>query len=458
MVAMPIGRSLPGGAYRRARRLVLDPPGARLMMTGPRTFRFVARSALRGLRNPVYPDPPAPRPTPALALQVAMDEVILAVAKGPKRYPRRLDYLRVGDEVRRGVELYEDRGWIDDPRSYHRDPHPLTAPDIGTERSLGIRYEHLIFPSGYEPWPDEPGRDRWLGYEANRTAHAYVLRHRDDRPRSWLLCVHGFGTGNPLMDFTAFRVNRLHRDLGFNLVLPVLPTHGPRKGDGFSGTHMMSFDMVNGVHGLAQAIWDIRRLLSWVRPQAPASVGVYGISLGGYTSALLAGIEDDIDVAIAAVPPCDLPALMAHHCPPRLRRRAVEHQLLGEEAHRLHRVVSPLTVQPKVPRHGRYIVAGLGDRMSTPKQAYRLWHHWDRPKLAWYGGNHVGFFWSREADRFIVDALTRAGAAVEDGRDGDASGADVAGRVARGPDTWNSGAWDADAGAPSSTAAGSATG
>lgn len=409
MDAMAVVSSLPAVVYRRTRRLVLDPPGGRLLMVGPRTLRFVAASAARGLRHPVYPDPPAPRPTPGLALQVAMDEVILAAMKSPRRYPRRLDYHRVGDEVRRGVELYEDRGWLDEPRCFHPDPPALTGPDIGIGRSLGTRYEHLAFASEYEPWPDEPGRDRWLGYEANRTAHAYVLRHHDDRPRPWLVCLHGFGTGSPLMDFAAFRVHRLHHGLGVNVLLPVLPTHGPRRGEGFSGAKMMSFDTLNGVHGLAQATWDIRRLLGWVRAQGPTAVGVYGISLGGYTAALLAGIEPGIDLAIAAVPPSDLQALIAHHAPPLLRRRAVGHDLLGEVAHRLHRVVSPLTVQPLVPRTGRFVIAGLGDRMSTPKQAYRLWHHWDRPAMAWYGGNHVGYFWSRSADRFVTDALATAG-------------------------------------------------
>jgi hypothetical protein len=409
MDPLALVRSVPHVVYRRTRRLVLDPPGGRLLMVGPRTLRFVAVSAGRGRRHPVYPDPPAPRPTPGLALQVAMDEVILAAVKGPRLYPRRPDYHRAGDEVRRGAALFEDRGWIDEPARYHRRPPPLTSPDIRPGRSLGVDFEHVTFPSGYEPREDEPGRERWQSYEANRVAHAYVLRHRDDRPRPWLVCVHGFGMGRPLMDFTAFRVSRLHGELGLNVVLPVLPTHGPRGDGGFSGSQMMSFDPVNAVHGLAQATWDIRRLLGWVRAQGATAVGLYGISLGGYTTALLAGVEPGVDLAIAAIPPTDLPALMAHHAPPRLRRRGVEHHLLGETAHRLHRVVSPLSMPPKLPRAGRFIVAGLGDRMSTPKQAYRLWHHWDRPAMGWYGGNHVGFFWSRDADRFVVGALGSAG-------------------------------------------------
>lgn len=70
---------------------------------------------------------------------------------------------------------------------------------------------------------------------------------------------------------------------------------------------------------------------------------------------------------------------------------------------------SSRALKPKVPHKGRFIFAGLGDRMSTPKQAYRLWLHWDRPGLAWYPGNHVGYIWSREVDRFIRGVLTASG-------------------------------------------------
>src|SRR3954451_153948 len=240
--------------YRRARRLVLDPPGGRLLMAAPRAFGFVLNSAARGRSVPVYPDPPAPRPTPGLALQGAMDELILAAMKSPKRYPRRLDYDRVGGEVMAGAEMFEGRGWLERPLEYHRTPPVVDTAVITGDRTWNVRYEHLTFESGYEPWPGEPGRDRWLAFEANRTAHAYVLRHRDDdgdRPRPWLVCVHGFGTGRATMDFPAFRAKRLHEQLGFNVILPVLPMHGPRNaGHGaFSGSELMSFDMMNSVFG-----------------------------------------------------------------------------------------------------------------------------------------------------------------------------------------------------------------
>ena len=382
------------------------------MMTVPRTLAFVTHQYVRGRRLPVYPEPPAARPTLALAAQVAMDEVVLAVMNNPRRYPRRRDYERVGQEVTDGLALYQARGWLEDPLSFHPEPVPLIDDlEIRVRGARGLAYEHITFASAYHPWEGEPGGDRWLDFELNRTAHAYVLRHPDGAPRPWLVCVHGFGTGHALMDFTGFRAAKLHRELGLNLAFPVVPLHGPRTSNRIGGLELMSFDMLNGVHGLAQSVADVRRVISWVRAQepSPSVLGVYGISLGGYIASLVAALEPGLDLVITGIPAIDLPALFAHHCPPALRRRALEYGLLGEEVHRLHRVVSPLAVDPLVPRERRFIYAGLGDRMATPKQAYRLWQHWDEPRLAWYGGNHIGFMWSKETDRFVTGSLQSSG-------------------------------------------------
>jgi len=49
-----------------------------------------------------------------------------------------------------------------------------------------------------------PGAEQWLGQSANATVHAWMLKHRGG-PRPWLVCVHGFGMGQPGVDFRAFR-------------------------------------------------------------------------------------------------------------------------------------------------------------------------------------------------------------------------------------------------------------
>jgi dienelactone hydrolase len=387
-------------------RYVTRQPVVRVALTAPRTAGFVMQAWARGRRIPTYPELPAPRVTPALAAQVAIDEAIIALMRSPKRYPHRADYLRVAGELREARALYDARGWLTDPRSYHDDPPPLREVDITLGRARGIDYERVAFASGYEPHPDEPGRDRWLSLTENRTAYAYVVRHHDSTPRPWVVCVHGFGTGTPMLDIPGFRVAQLHHDLGLNVLLPVLALHGPRRVGRWSGEALMTFDLLQVVFGMAQSVWDIRRLLNWAGHEGATRVGAYGLSLGGYTVALLAGVADGLAGVIAGIPCTDFPALFRHHAPPAVRQRASHQGLLGEDAHVVHRVISPLALAPRVPYDGRFVFAGLGDRMATPWQAHRLWQHWERPAVLWYEGNHVAFFWSAQVGAFVRDALT----------------------------------------------------
>ena len=60
------------------------------------------------------------------------------------------------------------------------------------------------------------------------------------------------------------------------------------------------------VHATAQAVWDVRRLLSWIRSQEPESpIGLNSISLGGYVVSLVASLEDGLTCAILGVPVAD---------------------------------------------------------------------------------------------------------------------------------------------------------
>ncbi len=265
-----------------------------------------------------------------------------------------------------------------------------------------------MFPSGFRPRAGEPGSDRWRSYKPNRTAVATIVR-QDAEPRPWLVCVHGFCTGYPFMDFPGLHTAKVHRDLGVNVALPVLPLHGPRKVTKMSGEPFLSFELMNAVLGITQAVWDIRRLISWIRTQGATSIGLYGVSLGAYVVSLLAGLEPDIDVVVAGIPVSDIPTLFHEHSPLHIRARAIEHRILGGPAEEVYRVVSPLRVEPQVPQDRRFIFAGYGDRLAPPEQAQALWEHWQRPEISWYAGNHVGYLWSKKVAAFLVDSLADTG-------------------------------------------------
>lgn len=398
-----------GGAFdfaQRVGRAVARTPGIGVLWAPPRAAGFALSAIVRGRLGMANPDLPPTRTSLALTAQVALDEALLGVMRNPRRYPTDGDLHTVRDELDSALALQKLKGWTS-PATYHLDPPPLTDVTRSQGWAMGMWYDRLSWPSGFEPDEDEPGRERWLGYRRNRIAYAYLVRSQPARP--WLVCVHGFGTGVPTADFFAFRARRLAEELKLNVAFAVLPLHGPRRASRMSGTELLSFNILDFVYGMAQSVWDLRRLVRLLRAEGATQVGVYGMSLGSYVSALIATLEPNLDLAVAGVPLCDMPQLVDHHSPHRLRVRAREHGLDAGRMHDLYRVVSPLASPSLIPAERSFIYAGVGDRMSTPGQAHRLWRHWNEPRVLWYSGGHLTFLWSGQVARFLDDALADSG-------------------------------------------------
>ena len=396
----------PPGFVRRMGRAVSNLPGAGLAFVPPKTARFAVGTWLRNGIPPPAGRPPHPALSWRLTAQVALDEALLGYMKSPRRFPPGADYAEIGRELERAAALYTELGFVEDPGAYHREPEPV-SPAIRRGRAGNTAFERLSWPSAYRPHPREPGRRRWEAYSANRTAHAWVIRGDPGRP--WLVCIHGFGTGQPISDFYAFKARRLHRELGLNLLFPVLPVHGPRRASRMGGAELMSHQLQNFVLGMAQAMVDIRGAIGWAREQGAERVGVYGMSLGGYVAALLATIQPGLEFVLAGAPLSDVPALFKHHSTATLRKRVDPTGTLGDTARIVHTVVSPLARPALLPPERLAIFAGLGDRMAPPDQAHRLWEHWGEPRITWYEGSHITVLWSAAVARFIDDTLRDAG-------------------------------------------------
>ncbi len=321
--------------------------------------------------GPVVDEVPAPAPTLVYGARVSLDNTILGfmAALTPRLTPRALS--QAVDEAATAYAHFVQRGYIDAPGSFHTRPPAIVAPVLRPLRIRGQDCEHLRFDSEFEPEPGLPGRERWLGYTQNRTAHAVILRH--GRPGPWLVCVHGFGMGAPKQDFQAFRAAHLHHAFGVNVALFTLPVHGPRSPGGFNGEKFFSVSPLDFLHAETNAIWDLRRLIAWIRSQDATAVGVFGISLGGYTSAVLAGVEDNLACVIAGVPPTDMIAHREYLASPQERRVA---SIAGVDLaldRALYRVVAPLDLPPRVPLEGRFMFAATGDQFVPVEQVHALW-------------------------------------------------------------------------------------
>jgi dienelactone hydrolase len=297
------------------------------------------------------------------------------------------------------AELFDTQQWSSSPATYHRRPPGLLDDEMTTvgTYSWPHRHELVAFPSGFHPRGIEPGAARWPCHTRNDVVFARLLRHRQtDRP--WVVCVHGFGMGTSRFDVIALWAGYLHARLGFNVALPVLPFHGPRRSpdDG----ELLSLDLMMTLHGISQAIWDIRRLVQWITDSTGAPVGVYGVSLGGYLAALLAGIER-LDCVVAGIPFADVLGLMAHHRPPA----EYAHIMGCDAAKDAFRVVSPLTTTTALATSRRALFIARGDRFIPGNQSVALRQAWQQSPAYLYNGGHIGCLWSRKTRVFVADVL-----------------------------------------------------
>ena len=341
----------------------------------------------------------------------SIDRLFLTALSRPHRYPAPGDLQRVGEEIAGAHALYRD-GRPAAPSAFHTAPPALDSPAIEPAWHPSMRFEWLSFESGYSAPANDPAGERWNNYDRNHIGHAWVARHSGPE-RPWLICLHGLGTGGPYADFAGFRAEMLHHELGLNLLMPVLPLHGPRKPAALPVASLLSFDLLDAFHGVSQAVWDTRRLIQWARAQGATKIGVYGLSMGSYVSALLSGLEN-VDIVIAGIPVCDIPDLFVHHAPVDQRQEAEDNGVLGVHTRELFELVSPLSVTPHTKLENRFIFAGSDDKVSTPEQAERLWEHWQQPGIRWFAGGHVSFFWSSEVAPFVDHRLHKAGFAVLD--------------------------------------------
>lgn len=341
-------------------------------------------------------------------LKTAADELFFAselLAGGPSAF---LDVARLRAEVRESLAFFGARGWLDDPAAYHADPPPLREVVIDNLMTRREPYQHLRFESGYAPAASEPGRERWLANVPNRTAHAWLLRH-PGRARPWVVCAAAYRMGDPSVDFIGFRARWLHRALGVNIAIPVVPLHGPRRAGRRGGDGFLSGDFVDTVHAVAQAVWDTRRLIDWLRHEGAPGIAVYGLSLGGCTSALLASLESSLDCVVVGIPAVDFGELIRWNLGGPLVRATERLGFPWDDVATLLRVISPLAIVPRIARHRRFVFAAAGDTLAPPSQARALWRHWDEPRLRLYDGSHVSFLFEDSVRELLVEALATTG-------------------------------------------------
>jgi hypothetical protein len=343
-----------------------------------------------------------------LAAKAATDEAVLGYFLASAVVPSGEEAARVADEAIQLEAVLNERGWPLNPDAFHRAPPPPERVQSHNAHIYGLEYERVGFDSEYLPQPELPGAQKWLTYESNARCVGNVLRHRG-APRPWIVCIHGYRMGMPWMDMSMFSPAYLHQQLGLNVLMPTLPLHGPRRIGPRTGDHFLDGDPLDLLFAESQALWDLRRWLAWLRSQEEnPAIGVYGISLGGYNTALLAQYDDALDFAVAGIPLVDLASGIWRYVP-QMHQRYWTSRGLDEARYReILKLVSPLARAPRVDTQHLHIFAANGDRIVAPRHPVLLSRHWKVP-VNWYHGSHLSVRYESEARRVLEEAMNKAG-------------------------------------------------
>jgi dienelactone hydrolase len=227
------------------------------------------------------------------------------------------------------------------------------------------------------PWP------------RNNTVHGRLFAAgKDWRDRPTVLLLHGWNAElgyRTLFPYLARRLNKA----GLNAVIIELPYHRQRKPRGPGAIrNFIADDLMHVVLAVHQSIADARAVVAWLTAQGCPQIGVWGISLGGWLTGLLACVEPRVHVAVLMTPVVRMDRVITdlEFCEP-IRRS------LGGATVRLE-PLNLATHQPLPAPENILIVASEHDLFAPIATIEDLHRTWGQPELWRHRHGHISLMMS----------------------------------------------------------------
>jgi pimeloyl-ACP methyl ester carboxylesterase len=318
-------------------------------------------------------------------LATAVATAMTASLSEPGRVAREFEALRFYEPL--ALEGDASRVFVPPPKDV-----PIKAHSLASIRSgdMEIKRRELRFRSAFAPLNPAAAPD-FARMKRNAVSQAEHWCH-GDRPRPTLIVVHGFAADMPWLNAHALALQSLYR-AGHDILLFTFPHHGARaeplvpfSGYGVFGNGLLHFNEVT-----LQAIQDLRVFIDHLRSRKVERIGIAGISLGGYTAALLATIDDRLDYCIPVVPgvsPID--AFLEWQPTGMLLSILMRSQGVSvAEMRGLVAVHNPLTYASPMAGERVLIIGGAGDLITRPHHVELLHRHWPDSTMHWFAGGHL---------------------------------------------------------------------
>jgi hypothetical protein len=320
---------------------------------------------------------------------------------------------------RRAPALDERRAYLDgiaarygavDPSEFYRSPPPIAA--LGERHVRGLAgggdVVDWTWQSHHHPYFDDQRAafERWP-----EIGTVHVRRFRQPRRGApHLVAVHGYRAGAYAFEERAWQAEWLH-SLGLDVSLYTLPFHALRAPAGRKGAPLFpTADVARTNETFGKIVWELRMLIDRLRADGAGPVGIAGMSLGGYTTAVMATQplrpgEPPLAFAIPFVPLADMTDVVVDH--EALRGVAVPRTLAdaGRRAMALHR---PLGRAPMISGDRVLVIAADADRITEPTHAQKLADHFGAA-LVRFPGAHLLQFGRRVGFSAMAKHLARLG-------------------------------------------------
>jgi pimeloyl-ACP methyl ester carboxylesterase len=227
--------------------------------------------------------------------------------------------------------------------------------------------------------------EKYLRSQANQTAHARWFRHGSGL-RPCVVLIHGYMSGNFAIETRVWPVKRLFAS-GFDVVLTLLPFHGVRRSEarGYLPPAFPSSDPRFTVEGFRQVVLDHRALFDHMLAGRVASIGVMGMSLGGYSAALLSTLEDALQFSVMLVPLAAIEDVAFRQG--RMIGSVHEQAAQRDALRQAQWPISPFARPARVPSERVMLVAGEADQVTGVEQARRLAQHFSAELSVFHGGH-----------------------------------------------------------------------
>ncbi len=304
------------------------------------------------------------------------------------------------------AEIYARPDLVEDPQSFFPRAHPI-APQIKRVRSYGKRGEvlDLRWTSAYEPLWGQAGfmpdltitgvdsrasvRTKYLAETHNLVGHARWFRHVDGA-RPAVMILHGYLAGELTVEEQIWPTRALFK-AGYDVIFTVLPFHGARKSPKrlLAPPRFPAADPRFTIEGFRHLVFDHIALTDYMLSGRVQSLGLMGMSLGGYGASLLATVDPRWSFVVPVVPLSCTAQFAADTG--RFTGTSEEQALQQQALASAQRAVSPLERPVKISNDRIVVIAGAADHVTGLPHAERLARHFNSELVTFNGGHLLQF-------------------------------------------------------------------